>query len=170
MSDSETLYYDQLSTEVGELVVAAGTAGVRYLFFREKGAAELPAAWHHHPAKLRDACGQLKEYLAGQRRQFDFPLAPQGTDFQLRVWQALREIPYGSTISYGELAEKVGSPKGYRAVGNANGRNPIVIVQACHRVVNGDGSLGGFSSGIHRKKFLLGLEKYGRIYSFNHTS
>lgn len=165
MSDSGSVYYDHMSTDIGELVVAAGAEGVQNLFFWEKQSGNLPETWQYNPASLRDATSQLKEYFAGQRRRFDLPLAPQGTSFQMQVWRALREIPFGTTISYGELAEKVGSPKGFRAVGNANGKNPIVIVQACHRIINSDGTLGGFSSGLHRKKYLLGLEKYGRNFS-----
>lgn len=165
MSNFGAVHYDHISTDIGELVVAAGVEGVQNLFFWEKQLAALPETWQYNPASLGDAISQLKEYFAGQRRQFDFPLAPQGTSFQVQVWQALREIPFGTTISYGELAENVGCPKGFRAVGNANGKNPIVIVQACHRVVNSDGTLGGFSSGLHRKKYLLGLEKYGRDFS-----
>ena len=167
MGNSGSVYYDHMSTDIGELVVAAGAEGVQHLFFWEKQSGSLPETWQYKPAKLRDAMSQLGEYFGGKRRQFDLPLAPQGTSFQVQVWQALYEIPFGSTISYGELAAIVGSPKGYRAVGNANGKNPIVIIQACHRVVNGDGSLGGFSSGLHRKKYLLALEKYGGNSSFN---
>ena len=120
---------------------------------------ELPAFWQHEPAQLADAVSQLKEFFLGKRQSFDLPLAPLGTSFQTRVWEALREIPYGATITYGELAERVGSPKGYRAVGNANGRNPLVILQPCHRVIAAGNQLGGFSAGIHRKKFLLRMEK-----------
>lgn len=101
---------------------------------------------------------QLREYFAGRRRQFDLPLAPTGTEFQLRVWQELRRIPYGETISYGELARRVGNPRASRAVGLANGANPIAIIVPCHRVVGADGRLTGFGGGLRRKATLLELE------------
>jgi methylated-DNA-[protein]-cysteine S-methyltransferase len=101
---------------------------------------------------------QLDEYFAGTRREFDLPLAPHGTPFQLAVWNALLTIPYGETTSYGEIARTVGSPKAVRAVGQANGRNPIAIVVPCHRVIGSDHSLTGYGGGIERKRFLLGLE------------
>lgn len=156
---AEPLYYDYLPTRVGLLVFGAGSDGLEQLFFSKENDPVLPPAWQRDPKKLGEAISQMKEYLAGKRRVFDLPLAPQGTPFQLKVWQALREIPYGVTITYKEQAEKAGSPKAFRAVGNANGKNPLVIIQPCHRVVACGGKLGGFSSGLHRKKFLLGLER-----------
>ncbi len=159
MDDLTPLYYDYLQTEIGGLVLAAGPDGLQRVFFHDRNNGELPALWRHEPAQLREAVCQLKEYFLGQRQSFDLSMAPVGTPFQIKVWQALREIPYGVTITYGELAERVGSPKGYRAVGNANGKNPLVILQPCHRVVAAAGKLGGFSAGIHRKKFLLRMEK-----------
>jgi methylated-DNA-[protein]-cysteine S-methyltransferase len=100
----------------------------------------------------------MTEYFAGTRRQFELPLRQPGTPFQSRVWQALTEIPYGSTCSYSDIARKIGQPQAMRAVGAANGRNHIPIIVPCHRVVNSDGSLGGFSSGLWRKQKLLELE------------
>ena len=111
-----------------------------------------------HPV-LVEARGQLGEYFAGERRVFDLPLAPTGTDFQLRVWGALREIAWGETRSYGDIADRLGLPlSASRAVGHANGANPISIVVPCHRVIGADGSLTGFGGGIERKRFLLALE------------
>jgi len=101
---------------------------------------------------------QLREYFAGRRRDFDVRLAPEGTVFQKAVWSALQEIPYGATISYGELARRVGNAKASRAVGSANGANPLPIVIPCHRVIAGDGSLGGFGGGLPSKQALLALE------------
>ncbi len=109
-------------------------------------------------AVLALARQQLTEYFAGTRRQFDLPLRQPGTPFQSRVWQALTEIPYGATCSYGDIARNIGQPQAMRAVGAANGRNHIPIIVPCHRVVNSDGSLGGFSSGLWRKEKLLELE------------
>jgi len=104
------------------------------------------------------AAEQLEEYFAGQRAEFDLPLAPAGTQFQRRVWAGLQAIPYGQTWSYGELASKIGQPTAVRAVGLANGRNPIAMVIPCHRVIGSDGSLTGYGGGLDRKRFLLDLE------------
>ena len=101
---------------------------------------------------------QLGEYFAGRRRTFDLPLTPEGTTFQCSVWMALRAIPYGATISYRALAERIGRPSAMRAVGAANGRNPLPIVVPCHRVIGADGSLTGFGGGLPTKRFLLELE------------
>ena len=101
---------------------------------------------------------QLGEYFAGERTAFDLPLAPSGTTFQLRVWEQLRTIPYGVTCSYADVARAIGAGNGFRAVGLANGRNPISIIVPCHRVIGADGSLTGYGGGIERKRFLLDLE------------
>lgn len=116
------------------------------------------------PAGRRDAkrcravAAQLSEYFAGQRREFDLDLAPVGTDFQLRVWKALRAIPYGAVRNYGDIARAIGQPKAARAVGQANGCNPLPIVIPCHRVIASDGSIGGYSGGLAIKHRLLALE------------
>ena len=107
---------------------------------------------------FRKARRQLEEYFSGRRRTFSLPLNPEGTAFQRRVWLALRDIPYGTTISYRELAARVGSPRGFQAVGQANGHNPLPILIPCHRVIAADGGLGGYASGLERKRFLLDLE------------
>lgn len=111
---------------------------------------------------LEEAARQLEEYFAGQRKEFSLPLAPKGTEFQLRVWQALLQIPYGETRSYGELAAMVGNPKACRAVGGANHRNPLSILIPCHRVVGTKGSLTGYAGGLAIKEFLLKLESEAR--------
>lgn len=105
------------------------------------------------------ACQQLDEYFAGDRRAFDLPLAPRGTDFQQRVWEQLTRIPYGQTISYGELARRVGDTNASRAVGAANGKNPVSIIVPCHRVIGADGSLTGFGGGVEAKRALIALEQ-----------
>lgn len=107
---------------------------------------------------LPDAISQLDEYFAGHRRAFDLPLRLHGTEFQQRVWKALKEIPYGATLSYGELAKRIDSPTASRAVGLANGRNPISILVPCHRVIGADGSLTGYGGGLPRKQWLLAHE------------
>lgn len=114
---------------------------------------------HATPAVLVEAAGQLSAYFAGERTAFDLPLAPRGTDFQQRVWAALLAIPYGETTSYGELATDLGNPGASRAVGLANGRNPISIIVPCHRVVGATGQLTGYGGGIERKRTLLALEE-----------
>lgn len=104
------------------------------------------------------ACAQLGEYFAGKRREFDLQLAPRGTAFQQRVWQALRAIPFGAVRTYGDVARDIGQPHATRAVGQANGRNPLPIVIPCHRVIAGDGTIGGYSGGLNVKHRLLALE------------
>jgi methylated-DNA-[protein]-cysteine S-methyltransferase len=104
------------------------------------------------------ACTQLTEYFAGRRRDFDLPLAPRGTAFQQRVWDSLCRIPFGAVRTYGDIARAIGQPLAVRAVGQANGRNPLPIVIPCHRVIAGDGTIGGYSSGINVKHRLLALE------------
>jgi methylated-DNA-[protein]-cysteine S-methyltransferase len=108
---------------------------------------------------LAAAAGQLDAYFRGQLTSFDLPLALEGTQFQRCVWAALQSIPYGETISYGELARRIGQPSASRAVGLANGRNPVAIVVPCHRVIGADGSLTGYGGGMDRKRFLLALEQ-----------
>jgi len=111
------------------------------------------------PAPLSVAARQLDEYFAGSRRTFSLDFELEGTDFQRRVWLALADIPYGETVSYGELARTIGHPNAYRAVGSANGANPLAIILPCHRVVAGDGSLGGYGGGLPTKQALLELER-----------
>ncbi|CAM3549102.1 methylated-DNA--[protein]-cysteine S-methyltransferase [Parendozoicomonas haliclonae] len=109
-------------------------------------------------AVLTAATQQLDEWFAGSRREFDLPLAPDGTPFQQKVWKALQTIPYGTTSTYGELAGKLGQPSSARAVGAANGKNPIALIIPCHRVIGADGSLTGYAFGLEKKKKLLSLE------------
>lgn len=107
------------------------------------------------PEVLEDAVYQLNEYFAGKRTEFSLQLNPEGTPFQQKVWQALQEIPYGQTVTYGELSKSLGDPKAIRAVASANGKNPLWIVIPCHRVIGSDGSLTGYAGGLVRKKWLL---------------
>lgn len=107
---------------------------------------------------LQKAKKQLREYFAGNRREFDLPICLHGTDFQKKVWNVLQSIPYGETLSYGEVAAKIGNPKASRAVGGANNKNPIMIIVPCHRVIGADGSLVGFGGGLPAKEYLLALE------------
>lgn len=127
-------------------------------------ALHIDSAWEkgEETALLKEAARQLEEYFQGKRQEFALPLAPRGTEFQKKVWKALRTIPYGETRSYGQIAAQSGNPKACRAVGGANNKNPIMIFIPCHRVIGADGSLTGFGGGLEVKKYLLDLEKrYG---------
>ena len=149
-----------VDSPIGRLFLAADDEGLRAVEFPEnRYPVKREANWHEasHPV-LDAAAGQLNEYFAGQRQTFDLPLAPRGTDFQLAVWQALRSIPFGQTWSYAQLAAKIGKTSAMRAVGAANGRNPLPIIVPCHRVIGADGSLTGFGGGLPTKAFLLRLE------------
>lgn len=109
-------------------------------------------------ALMQKAYQQLTEYMTGNRKSFDFPIAPKGTDFQKQVWQALCEIPYGQTRTYKQIAEAIGNPKAVRAVGMANNRNPLIVVVPCHRVIGIKGQMVGYAAGVDKKEFLLRLE------------
>ena len=155
------MLYANLTTPLGMLLAATdGDALVSLEFGAGRQAPRPDGDREERPAApvLRATRKQLEEYFAGRRRVFDLPLAPAGTPFQLKAWQALRRIPYGETRSYGEQATAIGRAGGARAVGMANSRNPIVIVIPCHRVIGSDGSLTGFAAGIERKQALLRLE------------
>ncbi|HWD51078.1 MAG TPA: methylated-DNA--[protein]-cysteine S-methyltransferase [Acidimicrobiales bacterium] len=156
----------QLPTPVGELMLCADDDGLTHLVL--PGAARPPQSTgvdeddggqevgiHHH---LLEAATQLDEYFAGERQSFELALDPQGTPFQRKVWFALADIPYGQTISYAELARRVGRPKAFRAVGQANGRNPLAIILPCHRVITSEGTIGGYGGGLPMKRELLAHE------------
>jgi methylated-DNA-[protein]-cysteine S-methyltransferase len=152
--------YAYLETPIGTLLIAGDDDAVHRIAFPQHGRAAKPEAeWQElQRGPVAEAARQLREYFAGKRAEFDLPLAPAGTVFQRSVWRQLQEIPYGETISYGELARRVGNPKASRAVGTANGMNPLPIVIPCHRVIAGDGTLGGFGGGLPTKRTLLALE------------
>ncbi len=153
------VFWHRIDSPVGPLLLAGTSKAllhVRFLAAPSVAAAE--AGWVEDARPFAATLAQLTEYFAGSRRAFDLPLAPQGTPFQLRVWQALRTITYGATVSYGELARRLGMAGGARAVGLANGANPLPIIVPCHRVIGADGSLTGFGGGLPIKKALLELE------------
>ena len=152
MSEPTTICFHP--SPLGLLRLEESEAGVTALEFAGDGEATEPKGKY-----LPELCRQLDEYFAGARRAFDVPLDPAGTDFQKKVWNALLEIPYGETRSYGDIAARVGRPGAARAVGGANGANRICIVIPCHRVIATDGGLGGYSSGLERKRALLALER-----------
>jgi len=153
------LQYDEIETPIGMLLVAGDAAGLQRIHFQfGRHRLEPAAGWQRDPEPFEALRRQLSEYFARRRREFELTLAPVGTPFQLATWQALRAIPYGETISYVDLARRVGRPAGSRAVGAANGANPLPIVVPCHRVIGADGSLTGFGGGLPAKRALLELE------------
>ncbi len=152
--------YCYLDTPIGTLLIAGDENAIHRIEFPKRGKPARPQPDWVQSARgtVAEAVRQLREYFAGKRTGFELPLAPQGTDFQRGVWRRLLEIPYGETISYGELARRVGNPKASRAVGAANGSNPIPIVIPCHRVIGANGKLTGFGGGLPTKEALLALE------------
>jgi methylated-DNA-[protein]-cysteine S-methyltransferase len=159
-ANDDTLYYDDIDSPVGRLrLIASETALVGIWFEHGRDAARSPPLLTRKSSPLLARVrAQLAEYFAGERREFDLPLEPRGTEFQRRVWQRLTKIGYGDTRTYGALASELGDAKASRAVGLANGCNPIPIVIPCHRVVGADGSLTGFGGGLPVKQALLQLE------------
>jgi methylated-DNA-[protein]-cysteine S-methyltransferase len=155
----KSVFYTWMKSPVGSLLLAGDECGLRLLSFeRSKRAAAVAPGWKPDEAPFVEVVRQLQAYFGGEAKEFDLPLSPEGTDFQLNVWRSLRTIPYGETITYRTLAERIGNPKAVRAVGLANGCNPIPIIIPCHRVIGSDGSLTGFGGGLSNKKKLLDLE------------
>ena len=140
---------------VGELLLARDDHGIAEIHFHPDPHDD----WQRNDTAFADAIAQLDEYFLGKRRKFTLKIAPRGTAFQLDVWGALREIPYGETRSYREIARRIGKPEAIRAVGAANGANPLPIVVPCHRVIGSNGSLTGFGGGLAAKRYLLDLEQ-----------
>jgi methylated-DNA-[protein]-cysteine S-methyltransferase len=156
----DALHYATLDGPLGPVLVAGDAAGLRHISFLAGNRALRPEPeWVRDDAPLREALRQLRAYFAGELQRFELPLAPRGTAFQQRVWSALCQIPYGETTSYGALARRLGRPTASRAVGAANGRNPLPIVVPCHRVIGSTGALTGFGGGLHLKEGLLALER-----------
>ncbi len=157
-----TLLYDTFNSPIGALTVAGDSQGIHHILFENnRYDAKGRERWQRDAHALRDARTQLLQFLHGERTTFELPLAPHGTDFQLRVWRALADIPFGQTWSYMQLARHIGQPTASRAVGAANGRNPLPIVLPCHRVIGASGALTGFGGGIETKAALLELEGRG---------
>jgi methylated-DNA-[protein]-cysteine S-methyltransferase len=151
--------YCTTSTPVGRLLITGDKNGLRGIsFLSGLHPAAVLESWEPAEEPFREAVAQLAAYFAGRLRRFDLALAPEGTPFQRDVWSALTEIPYGETVSYSELARRIGRPAATRAVGAANGKNPLPIVIPCHRVIGANGSLTGFGGGISIKRRLLDLE------------
>ena len=159
-SGDET-FYDFFDSPIGPLVVASEHDALTFLLLPKQGKpAHVAPGWRRAPSRLREVRAQLAAYFAGKLLTFDLPLAPKGTTFQQSVWQQLRQIPYGDTASYIELARRLGNPSAMRAVGAANGANPIAIIVPCHRVIGHDGKLVGFGGGLPAKRWLLDHERH----------
>ena len=150
------MFYAHLESPVGALTLAGDESGLRQLLFRARPP---EPDWIEDRAAMAEAVRQLRAYFGGELEAFDLVLAPKGTPFQLSVWKRLCEIPFGETISYGELARRIGNPKACRAVGLANGLNPIAIIVPCHRVIGSNGKLTGYGGGLPIKEKLLALER-----------
>lgn len=157
---NEPFQYCIIPSPVGELLIAGDSTGLKVIDFQAGPHPRTPlATWVRTVRPFEEAVEQLNLYFAGQLREFTLPLAPEGTPFQLRVWQALRTIPYGTTVSYSEIASRIGRPRAMRAVGAANGHNPISIVIPCHRVIGKTGALVGYGGGLAIKQALLAHER-----------
>ena len=152
---SEAIYYSHVNSPVGRLLLAVSERGLVALEF---GRGKVAAGWVESEEKTAPHACQLEEYFAGRRRRFDLPLDLRGTDFQKRCWRELLKIPYGETRSYADIARAIGNPSAVRAVGLANGQNPMAIIVPCHRVIGSDGSLTGYGGGLETKRKLLELE------------
>jgi methylated-DNA-[protein]-cysteine S-methyltransferase len=155
------LSFTRISSPVGTLKLVATASALLAVVWRDHGAGQVPVhdsvEVSSHPV-LDAAARQLEEYFAAKRRSFDLPLEFMGTEFQRRAWQALQTIPYGETRSYADMARQIGQPNAVRAIGAANGRNPISIIVPCHRVIGSSGALTGFGGGLDAKAKLLALE------------
>lgn len=153
-------YYSYYDSPVGSLLLAGDGIALNLISFPSGRATRLPQVdWMRRNDAFKPVKQQLAAYFAGELTDFNLVLAPKGTDFQLAVWAALEKIPYGETCSYGDIANRIGKPDASRAVGAANGQNPLPIVIPCHRVIGSDGSLTGFGGGLECKQFLLRLEQ-----------
>ena len=154
------MFYSHIASPIGPLLLAADDSGLQQILFPSNGKAAVPESnWQESSTSLRETVRQIEAYFSGQLETFDIALAPKGTPFQQKVWTELRSIPYGETISYGELARRIGNPNASRAVGLANGSNPIPIIIPCHRVIGSNGKLTGYGGGLPIKEKLLALEK-----------
>ena len=153
------VFYRYHSSPIGQLLIAGDASGLQQLLMEiDSKPWKIGENWQPAGKQLDAVCRQLDEYFAGRRKRFELTLAPRGTEFQRTVWQALQGIGYGQTSSYAELAAAIGRPKAVRAVGTANGANPIALIIPCHRVIGRDGSLTGYTGGLQRKALLLRLE------------
>lgn len=157
---SDAICYTRVPSPLGPLLLVGTRATLTQIWLPSgRDRLEPEPDWIESAEPFAEARRQLDAYFAGRLRRFDLPLAPEGTPFQQRVWRALLDIPYGETVSYGELARRIGRPSAVRAVGAANGQNPLSIVIPCHRVIGSDGRLVGYGGGLPAKSALLALEQ-----------
>lgn len=158
-AEDKAMQYHLMQSPIGDLLLAGDSEALHMVHF-QGGARpiKLPRQWERDARPFREAVRQLDAYFSGKLTEFDLRLAPHGTDFQLKVWRTLQSIPYGETWSYGQLARRIRRPDAPRAVGAANGQNPIPVIIPCHRVIGADGSLTGFGGGLPIKQKLLALE------------
>ena len=159
------LLYTRLQSPIGELLLLGDGEALHGLYMQEgRRPRRIAPDWRASTAAFTTVIDELRAYFEGHPIAFDVPLRLRGTEFELRVWRALQDIPYGATASYGEVAREIGEPSAARAVGLANGRNPIAVIVPCHRVIGADGSLTGYGGGLERKRLLLELERgQGRL-------
>lgn len=160
-TNPSTVRYRRIDTPIGEVTLGGGDR-LRHLLMDGQAHRPDTSFWSEDPDAFPEVVEQLEAYFDGTLRSFDVQLDVEGTEFQRRVWDALVDIPYGETCTYGQLADAIGRPTAVRAVGLANGRNPVSIIVPCHRVIGADGSLTGYGGGIERKRILLDLERAGR--------
>ena len=161
---NQAVFYSSMKSPIGELTLTMDGGGLTGVYMhKQKYGPQRDRGWKRDDAALKTVRAQLEAYFEGELQDFDLPLAARGSPFQQRVWQALCDIPYGVTVSYGELARSIGLPQAARAVGLANGHNPIAIVVPCHRVIGANGTLTGYGGGLERKRWLLAHESRGSL-------
>jgi methylated-DNA-[protein]-cysteine S-methyltransferase len=154
------MLYTTIESPIGELLLLGDRRALHGLYMQAgRKPVTIAESWRRSTPPFATVTRQLSEYFEGRRATFDMPLLMEGTGFEQRVWRALRDIPYGETVSYGEIARRIGQPSAARAVGLANGRNPISVIVPCHRVVGANGTLTGYGGGLERKRVLLELEQ-----------
>lgn len=159
-TNPRSLFYTSIDSPIGELLLLGDGEALHGLYMQNgRKPAQVAPQWRRSAAPFAGVRDELREYFAGERISFQTPLAMDGSGFELRVWHALTEIPYGETVSYGEIAKRIGQPSAARAVGLANGRNPIGVIVPCHRVIGANGTLTGYGGGLERKQLLLELER-----------
>lgn len=162
---TDSLFYTSMDSPIGELLLLGDDRALHGLYMQDgRKPVKISPQWRRSAAPFASVQAQLQEYFAGERVAFETPLEMDGTQFERRVWRALTEIPYGETVSYGEIAKRIDQPSAARAVGLANGRNPIAVIVPCHRVIGANGTLTGYGGGLERKQLLLELERgQGRL-------
>jgi methylated-DNA-[protein]-cysteine S-methyltransferase len=159
MRDSQVMLYTTIESPIGELLLLGDDQALHGLYMQNgRKPVTIAPDWKRSVQPFATVTEQLSEYFEGGRLAFDVPLLMDGTPFERRVWRTLQDIPYGETVSYGEIARRIGQPRAARAVGLANGRNPIAVIVPCHRVVGANGTLTGYGGGLERKRILLELE------------